>query len=166
MYNGNRELIERLVDILSPGDSLFGRILRPIWSSISGIQRMAFIATKADLFRKDDRSKLEDLVRQMTKGFVERLIYQRSNLDCRYLACSAVLSTEALPDGHVRGLDIRNGLSLLDMEPPRVPDTWPVAWKVGDYRFRGVSPQFPENTSIPPQHLKMDTLMDYLFKPI
>lgn len=166
MYNGNRELIERIVEILSPGDSLFGRILRSIYSSISGIQRIAFVATKADLFQKNDRPKLEILLQQMTKGFMERLKYNKSNLEYIHHACSAVLSTEVLSNGHVRGSDIRNRLSLLDIEPPRVPDTWPVAWKVGDYRFRGVSPKFPENMSIPPQHLKMDILMDFLLKPI
>ena len=173
MYNGNRELVERIIDILSPGDSLFGRAMRSLWSGlsfghsgISGIQRLAFVATKADLVRREDRPRLEGLLRQMTKGFIDRLQMTKSALAFEHLACSAVLSAEALADGRIRGASPRNGLVLSDMEPPRVPESWPHSWKQGDYRFLGVSPKFPENASVPPGHIRMDALVDFLLDPI
>ena len=173
MYNGNRELVERIIDILSPGDSFFGVAMRSLWSAlslghsgISGIQRLAFVATKADLVRREDRPRLEGLLRQMTRGFIDRLQMTRAALACEHLACSAVLSTESLADGRIRGGGPRNGFVLVDMEPPCVPESWPHSWKQGDYRFLGVAPKFPENTSVPPGHIRMDALVDFLLDPI
>ena len=61
---------------------------------------------------------------------------------------------------------MKNGFVLVEMEPPRVPERWPDSWKQGDFLIQGVSPRFPENTSIPPDHIKMDSLVDFLLNDI
>jgi predicted YcjX-like family ATPase len=173
MYNGNRELLGRTIDLLSPGHGFFENIGRAALAKapmnffrVNGIQRLALVATKADLVRKEDNPRLEGLLRQMTRESVDRLHVTKSKVNCEYFACSAVRSTENLPNGKIKGASIKNGFVLVEMEPPRVPERWPDSWKQGDFLIQGVSPRFPENTSIPPGHIKMDRLVDFLLNDI
>ena len=174
MYNGNRELLGRTIDLLSPGHGFLNNIPRAVVPKkfrnlfmFKNIPRLAVVATKADLVRKEDRPRIEGLLRQMTREPVDRLHVTKSNVNCEFFACSAVRSTENLPDGKIMGAgSMKNGFRLIEIEPPTVPERWPDSWKEGDFNFKDVSPKFPENASVPPKHIKMDSLVDFLLKEI
>ena len=172
MYNGNRELVERIVECLSPGDGLFGNIGRLLSKffgghfGLGGIQRLAFVAPKADLVHKNDRPKLKALLEQMTKGFIDRLLQIKVKLACEYFASAAVKAAECLPDGKIKGYTNQDHPVLFESSPSNVPDEWPHSWNLGDHRFHSVGPKFPKNIGIPPPHINMDAIIDFLLAPI
>jgi predicted YcjX-like family ATPase len=127
---------------------------------------LAFVATKADLVSKEDRSRLEDLLREMTSDFVDKLEITKFGLSLKHIACSAVLCAESRPDGAIKAAWAHDPSIVDDIRPSRVPEKWPNSWKNGEFRFPAIAPKFPENITIPPEHLKMDTLLDYLLKVI
>ena len=168
MYNGNRELLDQLFQILSPGDSLFGMGMdwfRKVGSGghwgKSGCSQVAIIATKADKVYVSERDKLKDLVKEMMKGLIEKYEYNSSQLDYKYFACSAIQSTWIGKNGKLQGR-LKEG--EFEYELSQVPPNWPGKWEEGEMIFPNVLPEFPENETTPPDHLAMDDVIEFLLK--
>lgn len=167
MYNGNRSLVELLFQILSPGKGFFGVSLDLLRKSFGGhlsgrgICKIAITATKADKVHDSQRDKLSSLVREMTEGIVKRFQLKSMNLDCRFFTCSAVKSTNSKPNGELRGR-LLGDEDYSEYSASELPSTWPGKWSQGEFLFPDVAPQFPENIALPPDHLGMDDVVDFL----
>jgi len=167
MYNGNRALLDQFFKVISPGKSFMevygkGFLKLPFGGHLgdSGISKIAIIATKADLVHEDHRGSLKNLVRGMTQGIVSKYIYKSSKLECEYFACAAVESTTCIPNGLIEGTSKKMGIATA--EPSVLPIKWPDKWSLGDYNFPPFELRFPEIMTTPPDHLGMDSVMDFL----
>ena len=167
MYNGNRALLEILFQILSPGKGLFGiglDLFRKTLGGIiapTGISRVAIVATKADKVHESQRAKLEYLIRDMAGGVVERQKQRTNNLDCEYFTCAAVKSTRSLPNGKLLGR-FKDVPEEVEFEASDLPDRWPGNWSKGDFVFPSVVSVYPENSTIAPDHLGLDRVIEFL----
>jgi len=179
MYQGNRELLRNLIDLLKPGKSLFGLSMdllqnvlypfdnRPLkrvvdlgWQALS---RIAFVATKADKVHESDRDRLRDLVREMTEGLVASHQVKAAALDVGYFACAAVKSTRSTSDGKLQAY-LGPDAPLTSFTPARVPETWPMTWKHGEFLFPNVAPWVPSRRDAPPDHIELNRVADFLMK--
>lgn len=170
MYNGNRALLDQLFQILSPGKGFFGvgmdllrRSFGGHWRK-SGISKIAVIATKSDKVHDTQRDKLTELVKDMAEGVVNKYMLKSMQLDCKFFSCSAVKSTTSQSNGQLRGqLSGENGFA--EYEASELPGKWPGKWQEGQFVFPDVAPAFPENIAIPPDHLGMDDVVEFLLSP-
>ena len=168
VYNGNRALLEQFFKVISPGKSL----LEGYWDGAvtlggnlwdSGIAKIAMIAPKADLVNHEHRGSLKNLLRDMTESIVNKYIYKaydKTWLKCEYFACAAVKSTLSLPNGLIEGTNEIKGISTF--KTSILPTKWPEKWVPGEYRFPSFELRFPEIETIPPEHLGMDGILDFL----
>ena len=117
--------------------------------------------------------RLEGLLRQMTSGFINRLVETKNRLQCEYFACSAVVSTIRQEGGKLASIypePQKFGDKWVEVgdvwTPSDLPERWPDDWKDGDFKFRSVPPKFPKNIHTPPKHIKLEALLDFLLDPI
>ena len=163
-YNDNRQILLDLFDTLR-SDSFIGSLLNMIMSFWSKpLDRVAFVASKADLVHPADiqNGRLESLLKQMTAR-VKRILPE---IEYECFVCSACQSTQAATNGQrsMVGKIVHNNpeckLSTFDVS--ELPAAWPDGWKAGDYRYYRVYPDVPENIQIPPRHLGLDKVFDFL----
>ena len=183
MYNGNKQMLQQLLAHVDPGqgsgaalaDSLIGtltggrmgvsdlaRMLTGGTVRLNGIRRLAFLATKADKIHEKDRTKLLHLLEDMTRDLVATARHMK-NLHVGHFVCAAVNSTESLPEYpalQARLPDREEGPQKYT--PSAVPEQWPEAWQVGDFRFPNVVPWMPANRDAPPKHIEMDRVWNFL----
>lgn len=162
-YNDNRQITMDLFDALRP-DSSIGMLL---WKALTfwrrRLRKVAFVASKADLVHPEDirNGRLESLLRQMTS----RAKRMMPDVEFEWFTCSAIRSTRpGKKDGKLIGkVAYRNPLKLeKEFDVPSLPEVWPDDWKAGDFRFLSVLPEVPKNLQIPPSHLGLDRLFDFL----
>ncbi len=176
MYQGNRELLSHLIQQLSPGKGYFGlsadvlsTVLSPVHGPLSAlldlnwheIDRVAFVATKADKVHESDRPRLADLVREMTEGLIAAHQARAVSLEVGYFACAAVKSTRSVSEGKLQAF-VGAGAEPSLFAPSRVPEQWPPTWQHGQFLFPNVEPWIPPRRDAAPDHIELDRVADFL----
>lgn len=171
MFNGCKSILDELLRLLCPGIGLFGATLDALGSTVSGgrlgiggIDRLAFVATKADKVNESCRENLRLLVTDMCSDIVEHYVEDSSRLDVNYFACSAVKSTMSTPNGHLRGTLVDSPNALSEYSPSVVPKLWPATWDPEQYEFPDVKPYMPPNQSYPPATIDLNKVIDFLMQ--
>lgn len=171
MFNGCQSILDELLQLLCPGFGLFGVTLDVLGNTVSGgrlgiggIDRLAFVATKADKVNDSCRENLRLLVTEMCSDIVERYVENSSRLDVNYFACSAVKSTRSTPNGHLQGTLEDSPNARSEYSTSVVPKRWPAAWDRGHYVFPDVKPYMPPNQSYPPDHIDLNMVIDFLMQ--
>ena len=169
MYNGNREVLEKVFQVLSPGKDIWGvgfdlmrKGLAGYWRQ-RGISKVAVVATKADKVHDSQREKLTLLTKTMLGGIVKRRVLKSTDLDCRYFNCAAIKSTNSLSSGELEGR-LLGDTDASRYSASELPESWPAKWSEGEFVYPDVAPVFPENADLPPAHLGLDSLVDFLLE--
>lgn len=151
-------LLERLDTVLNRLASFVGRSFTPLDdSSFPGrLRSVVLCATKIDLFRPEERGRLEDLVRRLAEP-----VFRGAGLhgiQVLFTACSAIRSTTDAPgaDGRLRGF--RAGAPV-EVVPPSLPEEWPDRWDPAEFRFPRLDPRVSRNGLYPPAHIHLDRIV-------
>ncbi|MEM0965079.1 MAG: YcjX family protein [Verrucomicrobiota bacterium] len=152
------ELLARLDSIWARLASFLGRSFTPVDDSKfpGRLSSIVLVATKIDLFRPEDRSRLEDLVRALGEPVIRGAGFH--GIQVLYTACSAVRSTTDSPsaDGSLNGF--REGKPV-SVTPPKIPERWPDQWDPKDFRFPRLDPRIARNGLYPPAHIHLDRVV-------
>lgn len=164
-YNDNRQILLDLFESLRPDSTLGARLLKILTFWRKKLKRVAFVATKADLVHPDDirNGRMEALLKAMT-GRAKRMLPE---VEFGWFTCSAVRSTRPgrRPGRLIGRPTYRNPLRMeKEFEVSRLPENWPGNWTAGDFRFQSVMPVIHRNVQIPPDHLGMDRLVEFLIR--
>jgi predicted YcjX-like family ATPase len=175
-HDDYEELLRDMLHSLNPSEDLLHRGVRIISKALlphqwrpSWINRIAFVAPKADLVHPEDRNRLKHLLRKMTERYALDLDGVKSN----YFNVAAVRATEAVPGQEAKRM--LAGATMLDAEGRPIdpgerqkfvvsplPDEWPRQWKVGDFVFPSVYPEIPQRKGCPPDQFGLDAVFDFL----
>ncbi|WP_291322469.1 YcjX family protein [Desulfonatronospira sp.] len=162
-YNDNRQILLDLFEIMRPRSDLGTLLLRYLKFWQKRLNRVAFVAAKADLVHPMDieNRRLIGLLRMMTERAGKMLPQVKSE----WFVCSACHST--FPVSGVRRLKGKiardnPGREFKEYSVPELPVTWPENWSAGDYPFFRVYPDAPENYLIPPRHLGLDRVFEFI----
>ena len=161
-YNDNRQIVLDLIEAMR-SDSVGGRILKRLRLQ-SSLDRIAFVATKADLVSRNDieNGRLESLLKQMNARGKKLL---SPTIDVKWFICSACLSTTAGKTAHtLTGIPMVDNADRQEMEFPvsPLPESWPDDWSPMEYCFPDVLPRARRNVQIPPDHMRLDTVFDFI----
>ena len=160
-YNDNREVVLALLEAMQ-GHSGIGKMLGKLWFWSPAVQRVAFVATKADMVRKSnlDQGRLKFLLRSMTRRARDLL----PDADVDWFDCSSCISTTQMDDDKLRGVPLCDNPERLLMEFPvsSLPEEWPNDWDPNSYQFPNVVPRPPRNRQIPPRHRNLDAVFDFV----
>lgn len=160
-YNDNRQIVLDLFEAMQD-DSSIGSLLRQwrFWSP--ALQRIAFVATKADLVRKSDlyTGRLKSLLRSMNR----RAKNQFPDAEVKWFDCSVCISTTQMDDDKLRGVPVEDNPKRLEMEftVSPLPEEWPDDWDPEIYTFPKVLPRPPRNYQTPPRHRNLETVFDFV----
>jgi predicted YcjX-like family ATPase len=155
------------VSYVDPGFTAFGTfgnaLLRMAtfgFVALRGVQRIAFVATKADRVWQDDRSKLEGLLRDMAVPLV-RGHQAVKHLQVDYMVCAAVDATRSDVQGQTHTLQFKapDGATLRQTVP-QLPEHWPDQWDALAYAFPKPLPWMPENRNNPPDHINLHRIAE------
>jgi predicted YcjX-like family ATPase len=152
------DLLSRIDTIWSRMASFLGRSFTPLDDALfpGRLRSVVLCATKIDMFRPEDRSLLEDLVRKIAEP-----VFRGAGLHgikVLFTACSAIRSTtdSTSRNGYVSGY--RNG-NPVEILPPKIPEEWPDRWDPNDFRFPRLDPRVSRHGLYPPAHIHLDRLM-------
>ena len=160
-YNDNRQIVLDLFETMQGGSSIGSRLgqLR-FWSP--SLQRIAFVATKADLVRKSDlrAGRLKSLLRSMNRR--AKNLFPDAKVE--WFDCSVCISTTQMDDDKLRGVPVEDNPERLPMEflVSPLPDEWPSDWDRESYQFPSVFPHPPRNYQTPPGHRSLDRVFDFV----
>lgn len=184
MYQGNRDLLGHLMDLLRPGQGYFGvsmdalqRIFDPLggfkrvtrhkwWPDVfprGNISKVAFVGAKADKVHETDRDRLLNLTRSIAQSVIEKHVVQAPRLDIGYFICAAVNSTRSMEDHRLQA-HFQAGQKPRSYSPSQVPDAWPQTWPAGRYRFPNIKPWMPPLRDAPPDHIELDRIADFVLR--
>lgn len=163
-FNDTRQTVQDLIGAMSRESTVGRRLARALTKmSFSSLQRVAFVANKADLVAREDwkTDRLKSLLRQMNGRASELL----PDVECKWFVCSACISTSAGSKPHTL-----SGAPLLDNADRRmyeypvspVPETWPRNWRPGEFSFRDVHPEVGPNTLYPPKQHGLSAVFDFV----
>lgn len=175
MYNDYRQLVTDLLGALDPKDSTFDMVLRNVYETIlpvhlrrSWINRLAFVAPKADRVPFEDRARLKGLMEQMVRHDAR---------NCRgvaidYFAVASVVGAREVQGGaremlgstlyDANGQPLAPGVERKFSVPP-VPDIWPESgWKPGDFVFPDVYPRVSPLSNCPTEQSGLDDVFNFL----
>lgn len=176
MYNDNRQILLDTLEVLNPGESIIGKLLRnslfqllPSGWRPGWITKLAFVAPKLDSVAPQDRDNLIPLLRRMVHRHTERF----DGVRVQYFNCAAALSTRAFRDQTRELL----GLPMYDetgrIVPPgeerklvvsEVPHDWPASWSAGQYRFADVWPAVPPRKDLAPEQVNLDRILAFILE--
>jgi predicted YcjX-like family ATPase len=127
---------------------------------LRGVRKVAFIATMADRVHRDDHAKLEHLLRDLVPDAIKDAAFH-TRLRYSTFVCAAVNSTTSLeyPNMQAR-LPGRDGESVFTA--PSIPAEWPESLPPLQYRFPRVLPSAPEHRDLPPRHIGLDRVCNFL----
>lgn len=172
MYEGNRELLEHLLRAAEPGRdgwSLIANWLAKLFTlgrgGLPAVEQVAFVATKADKVLRDDRQKMQGLLKDMTRKLTSGI----EGLTTTWAVCAAVDSTADRGDGSLEGFPMRLGQAgPADrpevFSPSRLPASWPENWEAGQFRFPDVLPVIPARRDALPRHVGLHQIIDLLLR--
>ncbi len=162
-YNDNRRIVLDLFDSLRPDSTLGGKLLNLLNFWAEPLDRVAFVAVKADMVHPDDvkNGKLESLLKQMT--FQTKSMLPDVKFD--WFIASACHSTRpGKGSGTLVGKLTRDNPGRKEKEFSIVPlpERWPEEWEAGTFRFHPVWPEVSRNIQIPPKHLGLNDIFDFI----
>ncbi len=162
-YNDNRQILLDLFEILRPRSEMGALLMRYLQFWRKSLDRVAFVAAKADLVHPMDieNKRMIGLLKMMTSRASEMLPQVKSG----WFVCSACNSTYAVPGARrLKGRIARNNpeKEFKEYSVPELPKNWPENWKPGDYPFFRVLPDAPENYLIPPRHMGLDRVFEFI----
>ncbi len=162
-YNDNRQILDDLFEALRPGSLLGARLLGLLGIKVWPLQRVAFVAAKADGVLPEDveNGRLIGLLRAMT----ERVRHKLPGVTCEWLAASACVSTRVGAAANTlvgRPAQYPADGPEMEFTVSRLPEIWPKSWSPGDFAFYRVHPTAPRNLQIPPPHLGLDRVFDFI----
>ncbi|MFC1746361.1 YcjX family protein [Candidatus Riflebacteria bacterium] len=169
-FNETYKVLKALLEACRPGTGIYKRLENLLRGRMSCLSKIGFIATKADLVRYADVTKLRTLLREM----VDKLIRDYDHVDYDFFTCAAVQST--LPTNNPEEIE---GYSVYDEEGnklPRpdakaqlnniwisgLPSEWPEEWAEGDYSFAWVYPRMPKKLNTPAHQVGLDRILDFI----
>lgn len=162
-YNDNRRIVFELFNVIpkKSNESFFGGLRK--WFRSSSLQRIAFVAAKADLVTPNDlkSARLKSLLHQMTARVKDRL----PDVEVKWFHCAACRSTEAGgTESTLVGRPSSDNPERSRKEFPvsPLPETWPGDWEPKSYQFPDVFPRISPNVQIPPDHLMLDDVFDFV----
>lgn len=176
MHDDNRQILLDLLEVLSPGETPLGKIIKGLSSVIlphgwrpGWITKIAFVAPKLDQVHPDDRGNMVTLLRRM----IEKPARDRDGLRYEFFNSSAVMSTEKFPttdgDRWLRGVVLYNEKGekqpFAEMQKFRVselPDDWPRDWQPGVFSFPDVYPLIPPRRNCPPEQVNLDRILEFV----
>lgn len=160
-YNDNRQIVLDLFETMQ-GDSSSGKLLKQLRFWSPALQRIAFVATKADLVRRSDleTGRLKSLLRDMN-GRAKNLL---PDAEVEWFACSVCVSTTQMDNGKLRGVLFEGNPKRVAMEfdVSPLPEEWPSDWDQESYQFPSVFPRPPRNYQTPPRHRSLDAVFDFV----
>lgn len=164
-YNDDRRVLLDLFETLRPRSDLGSRLMKYFPFRLQALDRIAFVAAKADMVHPMDidNKRLINLLKMMTTRAGRMLPGVRS----KWFVCSACHSTFPAPAGEGRKLrgkiiyDNPEG-EFREYKVPELPRTWPDKWRPGQFTFYKVYPDAPENYLIPPRHLGLDEVFEFI----
>lgn len=164
-YNDNRQILLDLFDILRPGSDIGSLLFRYFKFWQKQLSRVAFVSAKADLVHPMDveNKRMAGLLKMMTDRAGKMLPQVKSD----WFICSACHSTFAVEGvRRLKGKIVRNNKDQVFKEynVPELPRTWPENWSPGDYPFYQVYPDAPENYLLPPRHIGLDRIFEFISK--
>ena len=166
---GDRRFVDErqvILDLLRAlrGDALGARILR-VLGLRNSLERVAFVAAKADLVSPDDlrNGRLLGLLRSMSARAAQAL---SPAVEVKWFVCSACVSTRPGSAPYTLIGQTQPGPHTPDRHAAEscvspLPEEWPRSWKEGDYQYQYFSPRVPENIMIPPRHRNLDAAFDF-----
>jgi uncharacterized protein len=180
--NDTQEMIGKLLECIEHSRGFFRSLLRGAVNSgrslFGGrwgfIDRIAFVASKADRVHAKDRHKLKPLLDDLAGKLARNS--GPSGVDC--FPCSAVISTKPL-DGEERKLVgrpmwvIENGRQVYrhpeeperEVSVPALPDNWPHdSWKTEAYQFADFHPSIPSAFRQAPPQSGLDEVMKFVLE--
>ena len=162
-FGDERQVIIDLLTAMRSG-ALSARILRALGLR-NALQRVAFVAAKADLVSPDDlrKGRLRALLRSMNARAAQAL---SPAVEVKWFVCSACVSTQPGGEPHTLIGQTQPGpysperqAAEFDVSP--LPEEWPPCWRAGDYKYQYFWPRVPENFMIPPRHRDLDAIFDF-----
>ncbi|MGL6073776.1 MAG: YcjX family protein [Fimbriiglobus sp.] len=174
MANDNRQMLRDLFSAIDPGEGTIGRMQRWLSEALlfhrpRWVNKIAFVAPKADLVHPTDRDRLLYLLQK----FVGNLALDYEGLQQRHFVTSSIISTSPLPLSHeerflvgvpyrdAEGQRIPRG-EAQKMRTPQLPSDWPPNWNPGDWNFPQVYPQMPNFRAVAPDQLGLDQVLDWV----
>ena len=163
-FTDTRQTVEDLIGAMSRESTIGRRLARALKQlSLSSLQRVAFVANKADLVSRGDwkTDRLRSLLRQMNNRTRELL----PDVESKWFVCSACVSTRAGREPNTLvGSPLHDNPKKLTYEFPvsPLPESWPRDWKSGEFSFRDVYPDVGPNTLYPPRHHGLAAVFDFV----
>ena len=162
-YNDNRQILLDLFEVMRPSSDLGTMLLRYFRFWQKSLNRVAFVAAKADLVHPVDieNRRLIGLLKMMT----ERARRMLPQVESEWFVCSACHSTFPVKGvRRLKGKIARDnpGREFKEYSVPELPVTWPENWSAGDYPFFRVYPDAPENYLLPPRHTGLDRVFEFI----
>ncbi len=162
-YNDNRQVVLDLIEALQR-DSSIGSKLKRIFRFWSGrIKKVAFVGSKSDLVRPEDirNGRLNSLLKQMTVRAKNLL----PESEVKWFTCSACRSTTAgkTSEKLIGKLAYDNAdKAEMEFSVSELPESWPESWGADEYHYYSVFPNTFQNNQIPPQHMGLDRILDFM----
>ena len=139
--------------------------------SFRNLQKVAFVATKSDTIHPEDADRLRALLQEL----VWHKARNHPDLPHELLTCAAIQSTHRNAKGELEGYPIWSAEGdlipppkpdhpMCRLHPSRLPDCWPERWEAGDYAFPEVWPLLPARRNLPPRHLGLNAIVDFILE--
>ena len=159
-----RQVVLDLVDAVQ--DEGFGARLLSLLGMGPALERVAFVAAKADLVAVEDlrNGRLSGLVRSMNARAAQHL---PSSVAVKWFAASSLHSSspgtkpytlvgQTEPGPYVR----ERRAAEFSVSP--LPEDWAASWSKEEYRYPWFWPRVPENLMVPPRHRSLDSLFEFI----
>ena len=188
MYNGQKQMLSQVVDYLAPGRGLLNRWADRVVRTgslgrlrandllsfasfgrlrVSGVRRVAFVATKADKVHADDHDKLLGLLHDLTRNLAVQGRFA-GGLKVEEFVCAAVKSSTSLADYPFLEARLetasQNGAASQRFKTAKVPEHWPDHWAVRDFIFPDIFPSMPSNRDQPPPHIGLNRIVNFVLE--
>jgi predicted YcjX-like family ATPase len=175
--NDNHEMVDELLNRLDASASKAKGIIKGLYNALApaelmwtGIEKIAFVATKADVVGgQENRDNLLKLLKEMLRDIVSRV----EGVEMGFFVASPVNSTQHPADGSFligKPMFDEQGMRLPADAPERsypvseVPEKWPECWSCGEYSFPDVYPALPKGRFMLPKHIGLDKVFRFVLE--
>lgn len=182
MLHDNCEMVKQMLAGLDARAGFATRVLRKLFNLFApamwmwpGIEKIAFVANKADLVAGEaNRSNLRALLQEMLRPVVSKI----EGVEIGYFVASPVVST-AHPTNVSSDGDRLIGKPMFDdlgnrlpADSPaksflvsRVPERWPDRrWTIGEFVFPDVYPALPASAFQLPKQIELDKVLRFILQ--
>lgn len=176
MLNDNYKIVEQMLKGMEANSGLAKRVVRKVFNKVApaswmwtGIEKIAFVATKADLVGgAKNRDNMRRLLKEMFRDVVNRI----EGVETDFFVASPVSSTTCPTDE-----SFLIGKLMFDGDGKRrspnapeqryavsaMPDVWPDhAWSGEQFSFPDVYPAIPQAVFRLPKHIGLDDVFQFI----